>query len=222
MKPSHYFGGYAIAFFVYGCIVTAVTLSLTYFEDLLDISGSDASLIYTMFYVGQISGSVISGRVMTVNSESNLIHRWMATNIHYYMAFFGVLSSMCLMLISFGWIKNYIIMLVIWCIIGLWAGGTKPMLAVLVFRIYIFDGTIIMTRLGLLHSIARALYAVIYDINYVNYLWYVIIIPTLIYSIMFFFYLPTPQEQEKEEQVVDDIVGEIIEKTDIQLEEQIS
>ena len=80
------------------------------------------------------------------------------------------------------------------------------MFVVFVFRIYALRGAIMYSRMLLCLSGAQALYALLYNANNVNYLWYGIIVLTVFYSLCLLCLLPTPQEEELIDQMTQTVL----------------
>ena len=204
MRPKiYYLLTYCMVYFIGGCILSATTLALPYLQELLSINESQASLIYTVSYTGQVTGSLIGGKVVSQK-------RW--TKTHYYPAFMAMV--LCILLFIMQFIKIYSIMLLVWFIIGVWYGNNQPMFVVFIFRVYALKGAIMYSRMLLCLTAAQALFAVIYNANIINFLWYGIIALTISYAVFLFCILSTPQEGD----LIEKITEEVLENAEIEVE----
>ena len=204
VKAGYYLLTYCLVYFVGGCILSSTTLVLPYLQELLNIDESSSSLIYTLSYIGQVTGSLIGGKIVS--------QTWW-NNTHLYPGIFGII--ICFLLFFMKYITNYFLMIVIWFIIGIWYGGNQPMFVVYIFRVYNLNGAIMYSRMLLFLSFAQALYSVIYNIKYIDYVWYTIIGLIFIYVVLLIVILPTPNDDS----LIQTMAEKVIKEADIEVKE---
>lgn len=205
-RPVCYQVIYSLCYFIMGSVFSAAALSLSYLEFLLDINTAESSLIYSVFYIANILGSIIAGKAVNQTKFAN-VHLFLAAN-----CIIG--GCFCLSIIQF--ITSYIIMIINWFIIGIFIGALNVTPTVFICRVYGAQGAIIFSRMLLCQSFGSVVFSVIYTVNNAIYLFYGIVINLLIISFFVTFILPTPQESELidkiTQQVMDNPIVEIKEK----------
>lgn len=207
VKTMYYFITYCIAISNIGCLLTAIAMSLPYLEHLLDVDITQASLIYTCCYFGQLFGSILCGKIASQQI-------WPHT--HLYMAFISMI--LCIILGTMQYIKSYTIMAIAWFLIGIYVGGLPPMLIIYNFRVYsVQKGPIMLTRMFLAWDIAGATFGFLFNQTNVQYLWYLVIFICVVYSISLVFFLPTPQEYH----VIQQLTQQVLDTAQIQVKEQV-
>ena len=198
VKQKYYLLTYCLVYFVGGCILSSTTLVLPYLQELLNIDESSCSLIYTLSYIGQVTGSLIGGKIVS--------QKWW-NNTHLYPGIFGII--ICFLLFFLKFITNYFLMIVIWFIIGLWYGGNQPMFVVYIFRVYNLNGAIMYSRMLLFLSFAQALYSIIYNIKYIDYIWFGIIGLIFIYVVLLIVILPTPNDDSLIQTMAETVIKDL-------------
>ena len=207
-RPVCYQVLYCIMYLIMGSMFSAAVLVLPYLQETLDIDASQSSLIYSVFYISNIIGSIIAGKIAGQTKFTNT-HLYCVCNC----LIFGCL---CLFLIQF--IKSYFLMIINWMLIGLFVSCINVMPCVWICRVYGARGAIIFSRMVLMQTVGSVIFSILYNVKYINVLWYGIITITILCSVMLLFILPTPQEKE----LIEAVANVLLENTVIEVIEEIS
>lgn len=207
-KEIYYTITYSLMVIVLGALLVCAPLALPYIRHQLNIKTSKASLAYSSCYIGLFFGANLAGVVVSQTKYPNT---------HLYLILTAVITVFILGFMQF--IDSYPLMIIVWFFIGINLGSIRATISVYIFRVekipgihdkhkstqtdkkngtkfqYKSRGALLLARIYFIWDLGAALFAQIFDIKYITYLFYGIITVILTYSLLLFF-LPTPQDIE--------------------------